>query len=65
MFKRFFRKRGKAILVTSIAAVLVFAPLMQPVAQAATYEASFVKEYTGDLKVNYQDFLDKIGRAHV
>ena len=58
MTKRFLSKRGKAILVTLIAAVLVFAPLMQPVAQAATYEASYVKEYAGDLKVNYQDFLD-------
>ena len=58
MLRSFLRKRGKTILVTLIAAVLVFAPLMQPVAQAATYEASFIKEYTGDLKVNYQDFLD-------
>ena len=41
-----------------VAAVLLIAPMAQPVAQAVSYDASFIREYTGDLKVNYQDFLD-------
>ena len=44
--------------MAAIAAVLLVAVLLQPVAQAASYDASFIREYTGDLKVNYKDFLD-------
>jgi len=44
--------------VVLAAAVLLVALLAQPVAQAVSYDASFIREYTGDLKVNYQDFLD-------
>ncbi|MBQ4641001.1 MAG: leucine-rich repeat protein [Oscillospiraceae bacterium] len=58
MIKRFLRKRGQSFLVVLIAAVLLFAASAQPVARAVTYDASYIKEYTGDLKVNYQDFLD-------
>ena len=56
--KKFLRKRGHARLVALVAVVLLFAVLSQPVAQAVTHDASYIKKYTGDLKVNYQDFLD-------
>ena len=58
MMKNIFGKRGRAIAIALVAVVLLFAVLAQPVAQAVSYDASFIKEYTGDLKVNYQDFLD-------
>ncbi|MBQ2892666.1 MAG: leucine-rich repeat protein [Oscillospiraceae bacterium] len=58
MKKRHFGKRGCSLLVLLAAVLLLFATLAQPVAQAVSYEASFIKEYTGDLKVNYRDYLD-------
>lgn len=58
MTKRLFKKRGRSLLIVLVVAVLLFAALGQPVAQAVTYSASFIREYTGDLKVNYQDYLD-------
>ena len=58
MTKKIFGKKARALAVVLVAAVLLVVTLVQPVAQAATYDASYVKEYTGDLKVNYQDFLD-------
>ena len=58
MTKRLLRKRGCSLLIVLATVLLLFATLAQPVAQAVTYEASFIREYTGDLQVNYQDFLD-------
>ena len=58
MTKKFFGKKARAIAVALVAVVLLLATLAQPVAQAASYDASYIKKYTGDLKVNYQDFLD-------
>ena len=58
MMKRLFGTKGRSVAIVLVAAVLLIALLVQPVAQATGYDASFIKEYTGDLKVNYQDFLD-------
>ena len=56
--KRVLRKKIHAIPVILVIAILLFAMLAQPVSQAVSYKASFIREYTGDLKVNYKDFLD-------
>ena len=58
MTKKIFGKKARALAVALIAVMLLVAMLVQPVAQAASYDASFIREYTGDLKVNYQDYLD-------
>ena len=58
MMKKILRKKMRAIPVVLVIAVLLVAMLAQPVSQAVSYKASFIQEYTGDLKVNYKDFLD-------
>ncbi len=58
MKKRLFGKKAQAFLVILVVAVLALGLLAQPGVQAVSYNASFIKEYTGDLKVNYKDYLD-------
>ena len=58
MMKRLLGKKIRAIPVALVIVILLFAMLAQPVSQAVSYKASFVREYAGDLKVNYKDFLD-------
>ncbi len=58
MIKRLFNKRTQTILVLLVVGVLLLSVLAQPTAQAVSYSASFIKEFTGDLNVNYKDFLD-------
>ena len=58
MKKRLFGKKAQSFLVILIVAVLAIGLLAQPSAQAVSYNASFIKEYTGNLQVNYQDYLN-------
>ncbi|MBE6942315.1 MAG: hypothetical protein E7455_08550 [Ruminococcaceae bacterium] len=58
MMKRLLGKKMRAIPVVLVIALLLVAMLAQPVSQAVSYKASFIREYTGDLQVNYKDFLD-------
>ena len=58
MIKKIFGKRGYTLPIILVAVLLLLAVLIQPVAQAVSYDASFIREYTGDLQVNYRDYLD-------
>ncbi len=58
MMKRLLEKKLRVLPAILVVAVLLFGLLAQPVSQAVNYEASFIREYADNLKVNYQDFLD-------
>ena len=58
MKKRLWSKKLRALPGVLIIVLLLVAIVGQPVAQATTYKAAFIRQYTGDLKVNYKDFLD-------
>ena len=42
MIKKFFEKKGRALLVAAVVALLLCAVLTQPVAQAVSYEVQYI-----------------------